>query len=62
MSGMSLASRQQLVEELQELIAELERLKAALTRVGKRADVETIEGALKGVHRGIERMETTLYH
>jgi hypothetical protein len=57
MSGMSLASRQQLIKDMRQLIAELERLKVALGM-----QVKTVEKAIKGVSGMLGNMERSLYN
>jgi hypothetical protein len=62
MSGMSLASRQQVIEDMRQLIAELERLKVALGMLGRWAQVKTVEKAIKGVSGMLGNMERSLYN
>ena len=59
---MSLASRQQVIEDMRQLIAELERLKVALGMLGRWAQVKTVEKAIKGVSRMLGNMERSLYN
>ena len=59
---MSLASRQQVIEDMRQLIAELERLKVALGMLGRWAQVKTVEKAIKGVSGMLGNMERSLYN
>jgi hypothetical protein len=62
MSGMSLASRQQVIEDMRQLIAQLERLKAALGVLGQWTLVGTVEEAIKGVSEMLGNMQRSVYN
>lgn len=61
MSGMSLGSRKQLIEDVRQLIAELEYLKAALTLLGRDMQVKAVEGAIEGTRDMLCRIEGSSY-
>jgi hypothetical protein len=58
MSGMSLASREQLVEDVRQLISELEHLKVALTLLGRDIQVEALEGAIEGTRGMLDKIRS----